>query len=307
MFNLQNYLEENFQVEVFNEENVTMPCVRCGKTNKHFLISINPQKKYCHCFKCGYKTSWAGLISQLKNISYEEAKGMVEDSYWIKPKIEKKIESIILPERESLSNNAWDYLISRKLTRELIWKYDLYLTRERPYYNRIVMPVYFKKEAVTFQARAINGNGLRYLSPKNSPIGMVLYNYDEIKINEPLIISEGVFDVLNLVKYGYNSVATFGKKISDSQISLLEKKGVRDVILMYDADAISKTKDVFLRLQGHFDVKIAPLLEGDPGDCQDFSYSFCNLIENLTDFNSFIMGKFKNKFDKGYKGVLEYC
>jgi len=299
MFNLLTYLEDNFHVESFNDENVTMACPRCHKKRKHFLISINPQKKYCHCFKCGYKASWAGLISQLKNISYEEAKGIVEDNFWIKPKIEKKIEPIILPERELWADEAWNYLINRGLTKELIWKYDLYLTRERPYYNRIIISVYFRGKPVSFQARAINGNRLRYLSPKNSSIGMVLYNYDEIKINEPLVISEGVFDVLNLVKHGYNSVATFGKKISDSQIDLLEKKGVKEVILMYDADATSKTKDVFLKLQGHFDVKIAPLLEGDPGDCQDFSYSFCNLIENLTDFNDFIMDKFKKQFDKG--------
>ena len=299
MFNLLTYLEDNFHVEMFNEENVTMPCIRCGKGNKHFLISINPQKPYCHCFRCGYKTSVAGLISQLQGISYDEAKEITENTFWIKPKIKKDvIERISLPMKEVWTDEAWDYLINRGLTRELIWKYDLYLTTERPYYNRIIIPVYFNGIPVTFQARSINNYGLRYLSPRDNPIGRILYNYDNIKGSESVILAEGIFDVFGLAKAGFDNVAcSFGKKVSMEQINLLEKKGVKEVILMYDSDAISKIKEIFIKLQKHFKVSIAPLLEGDPGDCNDFTFPFSNLIDNIYDLNEFIMWKFKNHVD----------
>jgi DNA primase len=84
---------------------------------------------------------------------------------------------------------------------------------------------------------------------------------------------EGIFDVIALVRklelYDEHRVAvcaTFGKKISDVQIYKLQNKGVRNIILAYDADAMEAINVAAGKLNEYFDVMAAKLV----GDGKDF-------------------------------------
>ena len=95
---------------------------------------------------------------------------------------------------------------------------------------------------------------------------------------DTVILVEGIFDVIaltrKLVLYDNHRVvpvATFGKKISDTQIYKLQSKGVRSVIIAYDADATDAINKTAIQLNEFFDVTIAKLIgNGKDFDEMDF-------------------------------------
>ena len=90
---------------------------------------------------------------------------------------------------------------------------------------------------------------------------------------DTVILVEGIFDVIALVRklelYDNHQVAvcaTFGKKISEVQIYKLQSKGVRNVVIGYDADANDAINRAAEQLNEYFDVMIARI----GGDGKDF-------------------------------------
>lgn len=88
----------------------------------------------------------------------------------------------------------------------------------------------------------------RYKNSTENEFMKLLYNYDTIIEGETdtVILVEGVFDVIALTRklelYDNQRVAvvaTFGKKISTTQIYKIQQKGVKTVVLAYDGDAVT--------------------------------------------------------------------
>ena len=108
----------------------------------------------------------------------------------------------------------------------------------------------------------------------------LLYNYDAVVdgITDTVIIVEGVFDAIALTRklnlYDNQQiavVATFGKKISDTQIYKLQSKGVETVVIGYDGDASEAIKKTSTLLNDYFDVYIADIENpSDDFDSMDF-------------------------------------
>lgn len=106
----------------------------------------------------------------------------------------------------------------------------------------------------------------RYNNSIENDFVKLLYNYDAVVEDETdtVIIVEGIFDVIALTRklelYDNNSiavVATFGKKISHTQIWKLQNKGVKTVVIGYDGDAVEAINTAALQLNEYFDVFIA--------------------------------------------------
>lgn len=96
----------------------------------------------------------------------------------------------------------------------------------------------------------------------------LLYNYDAVidGMTQRVIIVEGIFDVVALNRklelydnYHTAVVATFGKKISNVQIYKLQHKGVREVIIGFDGDAVEVIKKIASLLSSYFKVLIADI------------------------------------------------
>lgn len=108
----------------------------------------------------------------------------------------------------------------------------------------------------------------------------LLYNYDAVieDQTDTVILVEGIFDVVALTRklelydnHHFAAVATFGKKVSQTQIYKLQTKGVRTVVLGFDGDAVSAIKQTATELSGYFEVFIADI--ADPTkDWQDLTY-----------------------------------
>lgn len=113
---------------------------------------------------------------------------------------------------------------------------------------------------------------LRYRNSTDNETGRMLYNYDSIAQGRThtVIVVEGIFDVINITRQldlyedsGIVVVACFGSKLSREQAYKLQLKGVRNLILFFDADAIDKVKESALELQKYFDVLVAYNRESD--------------------------------------------
>lgn len=109
---------------------------------------------------------------------------------------------------------------------------------------------------------------LRFRNSTENDFVKLLYNYDAVigNVTDTVVITEGIFDVIALTRKmdGYENermatVATFGKKISRTQIYKLQCKGVRTVIVGYDGDAVEAIKKTADELSAYFRVFIADI------------------------------------------------
>ncbi len=121
---------------------------------------------------------------------------------------------------------------------------------------------------------------LRFRNSTENDFVKLLYNYDAVIEDETdtVILVEGIFDVIALTRkldlYDNTRVAvvaTFGKKISQTQIYKLQIKGVETVIIGYDGDAVSAIKKTASDLSPYFDVLIADI-KAPEKDWEDLTY-----------------------------------
>lgn len=108
----------------------------------------------------------------------------------------------------------------------------------------------------------------RFRNSTENDFVKLLYNYDAVRNDETetVILCEGIFDVVALThkldlyeNERVAAVATFGKKISQAQIFKLQSKGVRNVVIGYDGDAVGAIKKTASDLSRYFEVLIADI------------------------------------------------
>ena len=119
----------------------------------------------------------------------------------------------------------------------------------------------------------------RFRNSTENDFVKLLYNYDAVigDETETVILCEGIFDVVALTRkldlYDNGrvvAVATFGKKISQAQIFKLQTKGVQNIVVGFDGDAVDSTKKTASELAQYFEVLIADI--PDPSkDWEDLS------------------------------------
>jgi len=102
---------------------------------------------------------------------------------------------------------------------------------------------------------------VRYKNSMNTEFNKLLLGYDEIMFyTDWVILVEGYFDKIRVDQVlgldnerEMKSCATFGKAISIEQIRKLQKRGVTNVILIQDPDALDNAKHQGLVLQNEFE------------------------------------------------------
>lgn len=137
---------------------------------------------------------------------------------------------------------------------------------------------------------------LRFRNSTENDFVKLIYNIDSVVEGETeaVVLVEGIFDVVALTRKLdlYDNlhiavVATFGKKISRTQIYKLQAKGVETIVVGYDGDAVEAIKKVATELTPYFNVLIAdiPCPDKDWEDLSNeeiyfiFSYHLRTLIE----------------------------
>jgi len=107
--------------------------------------------------------------------------------------------------------------------------------------ERLVFPVYFEQKLVGWQMRSIPGtfygdnpDVVRYYHIFNK--GSYLYNYDQVRQHDRVVVVEGVKKALKFV----NGVATWGCGLSRTQLSLIQTWP--EIIMMLDSDEGNNTQ-----------------------------------------------------------------
>lgn len=291
-------------------------CPLCGK-EQHFYISRKTQMwdcKKCHEYGSIYK------LLRLLDKTYLLAGSTIEEK--------ERIESIREMTQELVSNDdtelselpvkkmpvGWKvsakstkYLLSRGITPEDCKRYNIGATDMFcKYENYVLIPVYDGGEIRGFLgrygARKVPDNKLRYNNSIGTEFAELLFGYDEITDNtSTVILVEGVFDKIAVDKVLHlwdgeevKCVCTFGKKISDKQIKKLMLKGVTNVILLYDFDAVKEIKKYGLELEKYFVTSITYTNKKDIDECsEDEALEVFTQLKRPKEFNEGVIGKLK--------------
>ena len=212
-----------------------------------FHLGIKTQDGYAFCYRCGWHPL-NKVIAALTGANYSVVKDIIKKYSLVSGKVTQREtrenipSQIIFPSgTQKLTQKAKNYLTNRKFNPDKlasIWGL-LSTPHFGEYKNRIFAPIYYKRQIVSYQTRAIsnNKNILRYLACRQEDEIIqhqhCIYGLDQaIQHNKTVLVCEGITDVWRM---GIGSVCTFGVKFSLFQARLLAKNFDR-VFIMYDSE-----------------------------------------------------------------------
>lgn len=209
-----------------------------------------------HCFACGYIDSLEGMISKCFGYENDNSYGINwliqnyigDGQEYERPLIEadfsrdhvKKQITYVTEQELSTYRYYHPYMFQRKLTEEVINKYDIGYQKDFVFSNN-----WQPTEVITFPVRDINGNclfvsrrsihGKTFFLPPD--IEKPVYGIYELPKNcNEIVICESVFNALTSVVYGKPAVALFGTG-DENQHKVLNELPVRKYILALDPDS----------------------------------------------------------------------
>lgn len=276
MLDLRDYLIKNYNGKPFPKKpyEISIDCPDCDKGEFHF--GFNVIKKEGRCFRCSYTVKTAvALISKLENISTIKARdylstGSLHSSRIdaLRKAIEKnnKKEDIEIDEKHIDTDVPKEYIpiidpgrspkvmipkIFKKRNYRLstIHRMRIGYCAEGYYASRLIFPIESEDKISFYARRMFDYMPQKYKNPPGSKHSLLLYNYNNIPNDvDQLFIVEGCTDVLRMIERNYYVVGTSGKKISSEQIDLITKKRPKEVVVLYDGDAIKENHKAFLKL-----------------------------------------------------------
>jgi hypothetical protein len=213
-----------------------------SKARGYFYQVKNNTNYKCH--NCGINVSFNNLLKQLDPYLYKEyslekyKNGHTGKNFVVEepefnfesPKFKAKLD---LP-RATENQIARQYLENRKLNPVKYyyaenfkqWVNSIKQTFENVRYDepRIIIPLFYSKELVGFQGRALNSKSVKYITIMLDDEAPKIYGLDDIEKSKPVYITEGPFDS----EFLHNSVALCG---ADGN---LDKWGIRNRVWVYD-------------------------------------------------------------------------
>jgi DNA primase len=309
--NFIQWAEEKFQDVIVKGNEVRINSIFTEDQKHHLWCNPYGGKHHrddgCYrCFKTDKKGTLIGLVMEVDNCSYTEAKeilsgntpiGVLEDRlndfFNNKDKVEEILPNSIrlpedtylideLPKTSLLKMEAEWYLTKRKLPTK-----GLYICLSGDYKNRIIIPYYNENgKLIYFNGRKLDNKGLRYLGPEEKIYhvgkGDVLYTPEWPNPGDKIYLTEGEFDALTLFICGFHGMACGGKYLTDKQVEMLRKY---DVCLALDEDEAGFSGVIGMGKQ---------LMEA-----QTPSISFVRPPKNLKDWNKMLVN-FKPEIIKGW-------
>ncbi len=250
-------------------------CPWCLDSSFHF--GVNLVSKVGNCFRCGVKANAVALIAEIEHISKKQAYITTRKYLNLDVALESKNRVDVCVEHVELTSltkkfpdTHTRYLEERNYdAQQIIKRFDLYAgTITGEFKFRIVAPVYLNGKIVSLVGRDItNKSDQRYktlaVSKSKLPIKSTLYNFDTV--DRDVVLVEGIFDCWRV---GDSCAATLGTKTTADQILLL--RGLRNVFILFDADAKTQAEHLATRIQGLVKhVEIILLSEGDPAELHE--------------------------------------
>lgn len=267
-------------------------------------FSINREKKLFNCFTCGKGGTLLMLVEDIKMCSKEDAyafcrlytsglqtgsgDALISRLESLLHGDSKKSESI-LPFYRSAILEPWindvpntDFFHSRGIEPDAIsllkLGYDSKHTRGSYVGEAAIIPHFWQGRLVGYQERWIGNrpaNIPKYTNTKDFPKGTTLYNYDNIKSGDDIVVVESAMTVAYLLSMGVPAIATFGASVQAEQIRHIKNLcsvGSR-VLLSFDNDAagFKATDKVVSQLKNTVPLFIIPPPDQEKGDLNDLT------------------------------------
>lgn len=291
---------------------IVTTCPFCNKEN-HFYINLNTQ--LWDCKKCGedgniFKLlNFLGklyLVGDFKSIDRSYIKNLGE----LEEEKNKKID-LTTPERrlpygfKRLYFN--DYLKRRGFIKRNYEDHVIGFTnvkiKLKDYIIFSVMEDNICKGYVSRYIKDTKDKRIpRYKNDKGANFSKLFFGFNELNnLTNTVLLVEGLMDKITLDNYFklYNQsdikcLCTFGKKISSFQTIKLLEKGIKNIVLLYDEDAIKEMKKISLTLENFFNVAVGFTKNNDINDSseKEIEYMFENLKSPL-EFNRSTVSKLK--------------
>ena len=234
-------------------------CPFCNHHKKKLQINLDTQR--WHCWVCDSKgRSIQSLLrklnvdirdlNRLKDIYGEDDYTLVEkDEYVAKLQLPSEFKQLHFKPKgfQPEYNQAINYLKERGITQADIVKYNIGYCSDGLYFGRIIVPSYDENGDLNyFVARSYyKEERMKY---KNPPVNRDVIVFDnQINWNEPITLCEGVFDSFSIKR---NCIPLLGKFLLSKLKNKIIDKGVKEVTIMLDSDAIAdstKHTDYFLK------------------------------------------------------------
>ena len=241
-------------------------CPICGDSKKNksktrgYLYAVKANTNF-KCHNCGASMSLNNFIKEIDSTLHKQytmekfksghtGRNFVSEEPVFKfeaPKFKTKIK---LPKASEHPRPA-GYLTARKLDPENFYyakhfkefansiKHTFDDTRYEE--ERIIIPLYYKKNLIGFQGRSIDPNPIKYITVMINDESPKIYGLDNIRTDAPVYVTEGPFDSTFIP----NAIAMCG---ADADV---RKWGISDPVWIYDneprnreiTNRISKTID----------------------------------------------------------------
>ncbi len=221
-------------------------CPFCNHHKKKLQINLDTQR--WHCWVCDSKGRSIQSLLRKLNVDLRDI-AVVKDVYGDEPEYDTKEEFVAklqLPKEfkqlyfkpkgiNPLYNQALHYLNKRGITKADIVKYNIGYCEDGLYGCRVIIPSYDESGDLNyFVARSFyEDEKMKYKNPPISRDVIVFENM--INWNEPITLVEGVFDSFSVKR---NVIPLLGKFLLSKLKNKIMEKGVKDVTIMLDSDAV---------------------------------------------------------------------
>jgi DNA primase len=221
-------------------------CPFCNHHKKKLQVNLDTQR--WHCWVCDSKgRSIASLlrklnvdlrdISVVKDVYGDEPEYDTKEEYVAKLQLPKEFKQLYFKPKgiNPAYNQALHYLNKRGITQADIVKYNIGYCEDGLYGGRVIIPSYDDNGDLNyFVARSFyEDEKMKYKNPPISRDVIVFENM--INWNEPITLVEGVFDSFSVKR---NVIPLLGKFLLSKLKNKIMEKGVKDVTIMLDSDAI---------------------------------------------------------------------
>jgi len=233
-------------------------CPFCNHHKKKLQVNLDTQR--WHCWVCDSKGRSISSLLRKLNVDLRDI-AVVKDVYGDEPEYDSKEEYVAklqLPKEfkqlyfkpkgiNPSYNQAIHYLNKRGITKADIVKYNIGYCEDGLYGGRVIIPSYDDNGDLNyFVARSFyEDDKMKYKNPPISRDVIVFENM--INWNEPITLVEGVFDSFSVKR---NVIPLLGKFLLSKLKNKILEKGVKDVTIMLDSDAVedsTKHTDWFMK------------------------------------------------------------
>lgn len=199
-----------------------------------------------------------------------------EDKDSFRKKVRQETETITMPSDTVLLtksfDRAWNYLIKRGYTDELIEKLELHVMPfsdykdawaalqkkgysvdeikfNLRYLNRIFFPVKYKGELKGFVARDFSNKvdpAFKALNSVGQFRAKYVWNFDNVKDSDTVVLCEGITDA---IKCGINrAIAFFGAAATEDQLELIKTTKAQKIVLCLDVGTEKSQNHIYEQL-----------------------------------------------------------